>query len=625
VVATAVLGLGFAACAIPTDESGELTLRLVDPPRGVLVGDTVRLAVQVDGGGVSASGADLRVTSSDPDILLVDGTGLLTAVREGAVDVEVRLARFESAAPVVHRLYVSRGIIIARYSGAATGDTILRYGETLVVEGLRLDPDSLASASIADAPAEIMGYRPADPADPESLEELRILVPVIRGGGQLVLVHRNGGSGSRLIRTVDQDVWDLQTDPITIDLAQGDFLGSYLTVEFPQVDVFRFQVPAGEWTVSLTLLNEFALAPPFFLTLSEDGQYDFPAWGRSHASYACGTSGDFSGFWGAAPSRPIGEAVMPFRFEEPRIVSIRLTTESDFTFPYRLLFREGYDSELIPDVAEGNDFCDQPYPLTLGVGGSFNFDTTVDHDWYSVTIPGAPVDFRPLRQLGEGADNDTFETALEIRPGDRVVGDRDRPGDLDVYRVELAAGQVVDVEILGAELAEVLPGRVERSDMRVDARLYGPDGTILTYAGYARTVPAFERDQQPLRTADAWIRHPVEQTGTYWITVSGTGRFVGQDDFGPHMYYQMDVRSTDQARKLRIQATGPETDADLTLIEMRDFGPNQTLVQVRNDGSVESISEWVFPGRYLLLANPRNVTAGPYDLQVDLDGPGGTP
>jgi hypothetical protein len=626
-VAAACAALWLTGCSIPTDESEAVSLRFVDPPRQILVGESFRLDVEVTNGGFVPGPSDVVFTSSDPSVVAVEPNGVVSGVGEGEAEITARLTRFESSDPIVLRLFSSRGIVITELVGLEGEGSRLRFGETLEIIGLRLDPDSLVVSSIGSLPAEIVGYQPRDPSDPESLEALRLVVPIVPSGSELLLVHANGGSASRTLTVVQEDVFELYGTPFVVDVGPEGFVAPALTVTFDEDDLMRFHIPAGDWTFEVTQLSglDFLTNAVFRLILTGEGQgepFTNTLWGRDHSEYACGLRGFDENFYPARRRQGVDRLVLPLRLEEARTFDLRVSAVFSFNVPYRLELRPGYRADLAPDAAEGNDFCIDAAPIGLGAAQTFNFDTGSDHDWYEFEVPGVPAS-RAVRTRDEVEPNDVTASGEWIVSGDRIWGERNAVDDVDVFRFEATAGQLIDVEVVGDLLEEIPAGRDEPSLMVVDLRLFAEDGTQLEGGGLAELE--FERDEDiRFRGTNALVRWIAPEDGTYTLRVSGEPGVTGTPPLGPYMYYRLDFRLHDAAARVEIEAAST-VDPELALVVVESDGSRNNVVRTLfTEGERETMSELVPPGIYRLLTWSA-LGAGDYALSVRLDPPVNVP
>ncbi|UCC26573.1 MAG: pre-peptidase C-terminal domain-containing protein [Gemmatimonadales bacterium] len=623
-VAGAAVAWAAACSPVANDESNALSLTLVDPPAQLLVGDTVRLQVQVTGGSVGTGASEVLFLSSDDSVIVAGPTGVLTAVGEGRAEITARLARWESAPPATHSIYVSRGIVIAQLAGARSRAGDLRFGEELVITGLRLDPDSLASVTIGAKPAAVAGYTPRNETDPASLEELRVIVPVSPKTVELLLVHRGGGTAARTLSITQEDVLELESPPVLVEMAEDPYRAEELTIEAPDRDWIRFQLPAGDWTFRVGLKQGYSFQGfaqyRFFLREPSSLTTGDPRWSRHHAGISCDTRGRI---WRAERRVGVAEFIVPLRLQEALTVDFVSDTEFGAVVPYRIAMVPGYDSEIPPDAAEGNDFCIHAAPLELDVPHRFTLDTSSDHDWYSFTVPGTPAFLGALPARPEREDNGTFALADTVVPGTRVVGENNRAGEFDTYLVELEAGQLLDVEIHSVLLEEPLPGRNEFSDMEVDLYLYDSGGTPLARSGYMFNPADQEPELRQQRGSDARIRYIAPESGSYYLRLQGESRWINDPPTGPTMYYAMDVRVHEAGGVLQAEAlaAGAPSDPEMLLLERRPGDGTAVLVFSTTEGDREFLADPVPPGDYYLVVFGAGGVAGEYSLTLGLDPP----
>ncbi|MDH3458476.1 MAG: hypothetical protein OER90_16660, partial [Gemmatimonadota bacterium] len=167
------LALGIAlACGIPTDRSGELRVELAGLP-DLLLKDSVQLqAAVLDAAGTAIPAAALDFTSSDATVLAVSEDGLLRAVGVGTATLTVAAISFSEATPFTQ---------VVRVRGTLEVDSVLprnvRFGDTLAVFGVGLNPDSLFQISLGGAEATVAEFLPQDPTRPRGEAELRVWVP----------------------------------------------------------------------------------------------------------------------------------------------------------------------------------------------------------------------------------------------------------------------------------------------------------------------------------------------------------------------------------------------------------------------------------------------------------------
>lgn len=601
-----------AACGLPTDQSGDLSLEIVGGFDQMLVGDTGRLAVRVGGGAGASATLDVRFTSSDEEVLVADPSGLLVAVGEGKATVTASLLQYANATTASQDIYVSRGVVIAEVQGASSRDGGLRFSETAIIRGRRLDPDSLASVTIGSVPAEVVGY---EPAGEDGLETLRVIVPIVPANADLLIVHLGGGSGSRPLTVVQADVFELFAAPFTVDLGSGGFRVTHATVGWPDYDWYRFELPAGDWTFEVALKNGFVFhtwtteyrmelrAPTDF---PEDG---FPAWGRAQNSWSCRQPGDFQALSRMPLLDGLARLTLPVRTATPLTLDFVGSTEWGFLVPYSLTVTPGYVSALLPDETEGNDFCTQAARLELDAARTVNFDTPADHDWYEIVIPGPPTVFGTVPRE-EVEPNNSRATAELVTSGTRVTGRRATEGDQDFFAIDLQPGQLLAVDVR-SYLVRPEQCPASACEMVPDIAVYDSLGTEVARGGIAFSVPRELRN----RGTEGFIRYSPTEAGRYYIRIIGESVDAFLPDYGDFMWYAMDVWTRDLAGtvSVNVNATDGGIDPEIILIERRS-SENYPLDATDTEGGTESVTFPASPGRYYLLLWNARATTGSYEI-----------
>jgi hypothetical protein len=616
VIGLLLMGL-LSSCGLPTDESGKLSVEIVDDLEQMLVGDTARLAVRVLRGSTELSGLDVGLVSSDSDVLVVDPTGTLIAVGEGRATVTARLLQYAEASPASRELFVSRGVVIASVAGEDSPAGEVRFSETLVIRGRRLFPDSLASVSIGAVPVEIVGYDPPAADDPDALESLRVVVPIAPESADLLIVHAGGGSGSRTLQIRQEDVFELFPEPWRSELGStGAFRAPQATVAWPDYDWYRFEVPPGDWTFEVALRDGFLFldqATEYRMELRaptstpDDG---FPDWGREQGGYSCRQPGRYQALSRSPRREGLGLLTIPVRTATPMTMDFVASTEWGFSIPYGLTVREGYHSELPPDEAEGNDFCQQAFALELDQPRAMNFDTPADHDWYEIVVPGPTTDFSTVIR-DEVEPNDGFEAADVVSPGTKIVGVREPQGDVDYFAIDLEVGQLLDIDVRSWLLPETAFGRSFPSEMMPDVAVYDEAGTEVARGGVAFSVPP----ESQTRGTEARIRYVPPAAGRYYIRIIGESADSFLGDFGDFMYYGMDIWAHDLAGTVTVDATVTDgaIDPEIILVGRRPTG-NFPIDRVDSEGGVESLTFPASAGAYYLLVWNARANTGGYEI-----------
>jgi hypothetical protein len=165
---------GSLTCVLPTDRSSGLRVELLETLPTLLLKDSLRLAARVvDSSGVEVPHPALAFASSNPTVFIVDADGTLRAVGVGTATLSVTALGFAQATAFSQ---------ILRVRGKLEVDSIrplgVRFGDSIEVFGVGLDPDSLFSISIGGADAEASAFFPNDPERPEREGMLRVWAPL---------------------------------------------------------------------------------------------------------------------------------------------------------------------------------------------------------------------------------------------------------------------------------------------------------------------------------------------------------------------------------------------------------------------------------------------------------------
>jgi hypothetical protein len=632
------------ACVVPTDRGDGVRADFPVDLVTLVVGDTARVpAVGVTGDSVAL---DLPVAyaSLDENIAVISADGVILGVGEGETRVLARVATYEKGIADSVTVLVSRGILIRSIQGEVSGPgNDAFFGETIELSGLRLAPESLSVVTIGAVPAAVVGYDPADAADPEGLERLRLRVPVVPPTSELLLVHRGGGTAARTLRIAQEDVFEIGGPLPVIDLSEGDYVNDALTASATDPDLLRIVLPAGPHTITATILDgrllvegepelRFLAPQPIQYASLFEGYYigsDIPDvwdWTVENRGLSCDLRTVvhyLTDFFNEV--RGAGNVVtIALANTEPDTVDVLAATVGE-RIRYRLEARAGYHTDLPPDALEENDACTDatvfpPSPNSRDL----SFDNITDFDWYDVTVGGGAAPTFAVTPQPEQEPNGVFAAAQLVTAGSRVTALRDTEGDIDVFAIDAAAGTLLDVDVRAYAAADRFrkydcpdrcsqgtvpwapPGSSMITDVVVRLRLYDETGALLT------------GDQVlPSPFLDGRLRYLVPASGRYYVEVEPFGGGRG-NPLGAEQYYAVDFFAHESLADVQIdvESTDGLTDPQLVVVERR--ADKNAIVDVLNGpGPRESYARTMHAGQYLVLVYEASGLPGPYRLRVD--------
>jgi hypothetical protein len=399
-VALLLAPCGVLACGFPTDQSSQLTVRLDSVP-DLFLKDSLRLSARVvNAAGDSIPGGVVTFTSSDPTVLNVtpSGQGLATGV--GTATLSANALAFAGAAPATAQVHVHGLLEIDSIRPA-----VVRFGDSLHVYGVGLNPDSLLTMSLGGEDLTAAQYVPADPAKPQRWGRLSLWVraPAERFS-LLTLVGFAGGA------VFPDTIGVLQRDRYEPNDTVPSALGAVATfynpaLAFEAVGRSDTKQPADWYTFTNTaptdrtiiVSSDFVGAAAFSTFVT-----DSLAWDGASSRYVVGPKG-----WTVGPQtylcdgKSVTQAGTPVAFKEQAfpISIVALANLPVGTFhvivpfvasaqpkAYQLVITSTYESVLPRDVAEENDYCDVAAPLAVTAGAKLTIDNPHDIDWYKFSV-----------------------------------------------------------------------------------------------------------------------------------------------------------------------------------------------------------------------------------------------
>lgn len=481
-----------AACEVPTDKSGGLTVQL-DPLPPLIVDDTMTLSARVMSEADSIPNAAIRYTADDESVLSVDPGGQLLAVGSGTVTVTATALTYAQALPASETIRVKDV-----YELDSISPSLVRFGDVIDLYGVGLTQTVAVTIGGADAIAE--SYTPADPENRNRFGLLSIYAtPPAPQVSQVVLLGFEGILISDTIGVIQRDLYEPNdTTPRNLTPPISNPALAFERVRRGDgrlaVDWYTFTTTeANDWTISAwspaggarfkvyvtnSLFWSGALLETEGVGLYGVGPGD---WGVGTSFRPCGGSGMyFPGFdeWAYTFEVPPDSAIIPLGglpagtynvfvtygegspfYDEPSgTAAVGVFVDSlNLAQPLRagLEIRQGYHSLLEKDALEENDYCDVASSITVpGRIEKLTIDSPHDADWYRFRIDTAQrlqFNVETTGDLADFADLDTY-VVRDLRPDSLVVVDFSGGADAAATAaVELEPGNyfVVVVDFLG--------------------------------------------------------------------------------------------------------------------------------------------------------------------------------
>ncbi len=426
------------ACITPTDRSGNYRVE-VTPLPSLLLSDTVGLEARVvDAAGVEVPKAVVAFSSDNSAVLSVSQEGMVTAVGVGTAMLTVSAVGFADAAPFTQAV---------RVRGRLEVDSVLpvnlRFGDTLTIFGVGLEPDSLFSIEIGGAEARVKSFFPADTSRPDGEAALRVWVPPpAERRSALTLLGFRGG----LIH------------PDTLNVAQRDLYEPNDTVPRPLGPVVAFRNPAlafeprertsatetdrqpADWYTfenprmqdrTIVFFSENLGAQAFGVFITDSLEWWAPE-GTFRVGPGSWTIGLETYLCGGLPFTRAGEVV---RIEEVlfplSIIALKDLPAGTYHiyapyFPfgdpaaYELVIVSEYASVIQPDAAEENDYCDVAASLPLPGPATLSIDNPHDIDWFRASVPAQTTLTLTATAANDEADLDLY-LVRDFRPDSLVL------------------------------------------------------------------------------------------------------------------------------------------------------------------------------------------------------------
>jgi hypothetical protein len=498
-LALAAVAVGSLGCVLPTDRSSGLRVELLETLPTLLLKDSLRLSARVvDSGGAEIPHAAVAFASSNPTVFIVAPDGTLRAVGVGTATLSVTAVGFAEATAFTQLLRVRGKLEVDSIRPLA-----VRFGDSIEIFGVGLDPDSLFSISIGGVDAEASAFVPQDPDRPEREAMLRVWVPPPAPRRSAMTLLGFAG-GIVLFDTIDVTQRDLFEPNDTVprnlgNLADG-FRNPALALEArireandpaadrEPADWFTFDNPVTQ-DRTVVFVSEGGLGQAFGVVLADSLEWSPAAqdYAVGPASWAVGIRTYLCGGLGLTRNgAPVGieEVLFPLS-----ILAIRglpagryhvLVPYVPFGTPtrYEMLVLNQYTSVLPPDAAEENDYCDvaTPYVPTGSVTANLTVDNPHDIDWFRFTIPGPVGRAVSVTVTAQNADADLdLYLVRDLRPDSLVLEALgSEPGTVDSVGALLMPGDyfLIVVDFQGQPTAYTLMSAAVSAGGRAD----GPAG-----------------------------------------------------------------------------------------------------------------------------------------------------
>ena len=410
---TLALGLawGLGACVAPSDESGQVEVKIEAPSKLVIEGRTMLLSAHAwrldgSGGPRELSGIAFGWGTESPDVATVqgrpDGTALVTPVSVGTVRIRALATALEDAQPGTLDLRVASGVTIDSVRPA-----LVHYGDQVTVYGVGLGDITRVSLGQGDLLPDSASFL----GQPEGLGQLNLWVPFPAASGPLVVTSRLGITTASADTTYvrPQDLYhELQQPPPIVELGGSASRGPDTLFFNPALalvdgEVFDLLLFLREsrgsltFTISstgpvLTLLNPVLTAdraPP------SSFQTGFAEWAIGFADQFCHGEHVVLG-------RPLG-ITAPVRLvralKDMDLTDLLLAVYGEPSGQYAVTVQDGYrtaEPRIVPDRFEENDFCDgadahdadPSLRLDLPFADTLTIDNPYDVDWFRFHTPG---------------------------------------------------------------------------------------------------------------------------------------------------------------------------------------------------------------------------------------------
>jgi hypothetical protein len=467
----AIVGAALCACVVPSDQSDQLNVTIETPATLLVRGRTMVLRAHAwqqnaSGAQTELTGVAIQWSSAQPDLANVegraDGTGLVTPVNEGLVEIRAIARGFENVAAASVQLRVANPLVID-----SVRPTSVHYGEQITLFGVGLGDVIRGTLGQADLIPDLASFS----GDPQGLGRQSYWVPYPAQTDRLVAVSRRGSTTvapeSTEVRV--QDLYhELQLPPPRVDLGSRPVRGldtlfynpALAVVPDEGIDAFEFHREAGLGSLTFTFATTAPAVTLFDPVLTADPTVpaSFPPDGELN-TWGLGLSGQQCRDGFIPLGRPVAltaSVTIVRALKDLPLRNLLLGVYGNPPGTYAVTVQEGYvtaDPRIGADRLEENDYCaaadsnaaNPDRAIVLPLADTLTIDNPYEVDWIRFVVPGDP-------EIPDDA-------LITVRTVARPFGASDS-SDVDLLVVDPEAFTVVEGESRNAGSSEALTVRL---------------------------------------------------------------------------------------------------------------------------------------------------------------------
>jgi hypothetical protein len=406
-------------CVYPTDDSAQLQV-VMNPIPDMLEGEIIRLSGFVlDADGERVPNVEVTFASDNAQVAVVSEENDMLATGPGVTTLVASALGFNGAEPATAQVKIHNMVEID-----SVRPRIVRFGDSVHLYGAGLNPEPFGPGNefigvfLGNADAKPKSYLPENADAPNRFGRLTVWVAPPTPPLSFVAVLGVNGlaiNETDTLRTFQFDIYE-PNDTIPWDFGpvqsiirnpalafekrlRGDSVGG---------DWYRFeQTAVGDKTI---IIRSDQVGPDSYQLLLTNSlawngaAVDFElgpgAWTVGRSFYTC------QGLPLAVPQLPPDSSMIALR-------NLPVGTYdfiAAFSQPgaYEMAVLPSYRSELPPDNAEENDYCDVAKPLVLGQSRDLTIDNPSDVDWFKFSLADSTDVAVDLNATDPEADLDVY-------------------------------------------------------------------------------------------------------------------------------------------------------------------------------------------------------------------------